>query len=63
MIMLGQMQTLTVCRSTENGIYLESQAPAAPVYAEDTAAITETRVLLPRNQVPEGIKHGDTLRV
>lgn len=63
MIMLGQMQTLTVCRSTENGIYLESQAPATPVYAEDTAAITETRVLLPRNQVPEGIKHGDTLRV
>ena len=63
MIMLGQVQTLTVCRSTENGVYLESKTDAAPSYSTDTAAIAETRILLPRNQVPEGIKHGDTLRV
>lgn len=63
MIMLGQMQTLTVCRSTENGIYLESPAGAAPSLSDNTAAVPETRVLLPRNQVPEGIRHGDSLRV
>ncbi|MGN1084893.1 MAG: S1 RNA-binding domain-containing protein [Lachnospiraceae bacterium] len=63
MIMLGQMQTLTVCRSTENGIYLESPVAAAPVFSDDTAAIPEARVLLPRNQVPDGVKHGDSLRV
>ena len=63
MIMLGQVQTLTVCRSTENGVYLESKAEATPSYSTDTAAINETRVLLPRNQVPEGTKHGDALRV
>ncbi len=63
MIMLGQVQTLTVCRSTENGIYLESKTEGTPSFSTDTAAIEETRVLLPRNQVPEGIKHGDTLRV
>lgn len=63
MIMLGQMQTLTVCRSTENGVYLESKTETTPSFSTDTAAITETRVLLPRNQVPEGIKHGDSLRV
>ena len=63
MIMLGQVQTLTVCRSTENGVYLESKTDGAPSYSTDTAAIAETRILLPRNQVPEGIKHGDPLRV
>lgn len=63
MIILGQVQTLTVCKSTENGVYLESPADAAPVPFTDTAAIPETRVLLPRGQVPEGTKHGDSLRV
>lgn len=63
MIMLGQMQTLTVCRSTENGVYLESKAESMPSYSTDTAALTDTRVLLPRNQVPEGTKHGDSIRV
>lgn len=63
MIMLGQTQTLTVCRATENGVYLESKTEAAPSFSTDTAAISETRVLLPRNQVPEGTKHGDTIRV
>lgn len=63
MIMLGQMQTLTVCRSTENGVYLESKAESMPSYSTDTAALTDTKVLLPRNQVPEGIKHGDSIRV
>lgn len=63
MIILGQMQTLTVCKSTENGVYLESPADAVPVPFTDTAAIPETRVLLPRGQVPEGTKHGDSLRV
>ena len=63
MIMLGQVQTLTVCRSTENGVYLESKATGTPSYSEATAAIAEERVLLPRNQVPAGTKHGDTIRV
>lgn len=63
MIMLGQMQTLTVCRSTENGVYLESKAESMPSYSTDTAALTDTKVLLPRNQVPEGIRHGDSIRV
>lgn len=63
MIILGQVQTLTVCKSTENGVYLESPVDAAAVPFTDTAAISETRVLLPRGQVPEGTKHGDSLRV
>lgn len=63
MIMLGQMQTLTVCKSTKNGVYLESPVNAAFVSSDDTAAIPETRVLLPRGQVPEGTGYGDSLRV
>ncbi|MDD6036350.1 MAG: S1-like domain-containing RNA-binding protein [Lachnospiraceae bacterium] len=63
MIMLGQMQTLSVCKSTGNGVYLESTADAAPSFSTDTAAIPENRVLLPRNQVPAGTKHGDSIRV
>lgn len=63
MIMLGQMQTLTVCRSTENGVYLTSPSDAGPVHFTDSAAISEDKVLLPRNQVPEGTKHGDSIRV
>lgn len=63
MIMLGQMQTLSVCKSTGNGVYLESTADAAPSFSTDTAAIPENRVLLPRNQVPAETKHGDSIRV
>ena len=63
MIMLGQMQTLTVCKSTENGVYLEAPADSGPVRLADSAAISEEKVLLPRNQVPEGTKHGDSIRV
>ena len=50
MIMLGQMQTLTVCRSTENGVYLESKADATPTYSEDTAAIAEKAGAIVRNE-------------
>ena len=42
MILLGQMQTLTVCRSTENGVYLESKTEGTPSVSTDTAAIEET---------------------
>lgn len=63
MIILGQVQTLFVCKSTENGVYLESHAEASKVYTEDSAAIKEERILLPRNQVPADLKHGDSVRV
>lgn len=63
MIMLGQMQTLTVCKSTENGVYLEAPVPSGPVRLADSAAISEEKVLLPRNQVPEGTTHGASIRV
>lgn len=63
MIMLGQIQTLTVCKSTENGVYLEAPTGVGPVRLADSAAISEEKVLLPRNQVPEGTKHGDSIRV
>jgi len=63
MIILGQMQTLYVCKSTENGVYLESRTTAAPVIADENAAIPEEKVLLPRNQVPANTKHGDAIRV
>ncbi len=49
---LGIMQTLTVVKKVEFGVYL----------AQDFAD-TENKVLLPRKQVPEGTKPGDTLEV
>lgn len=51
MIDLGNWQELTVVKKVEFGIYL----------AED--AEDETRVLLPKNQVPDGVQTGDLLRV
>ena len=63
MIILGQVQTLTVCKSTENGVYLTSPSDTSYVAAEETAALSEERILLPRNQVPAGTKHGDAIRV
>lgn len=50
MIDLGNWQELTVVKKVEFGIYLAERA-------ED-----ETRVLLPKNQVPAGIQIGDTVR-
>ena len=50
MIDLGNWQDLTVVKKVEFGIYLAERA-------ED-----ETRVLLPKNQVPAGIQIGDTVR-
>lgn len=63
MILLGQLQNLTVCKSTENGVYLEAPGNAGPAHSADSAAIPEPKVLLPRNQVPANTKHGDTIRV
>lgn len=63
MIILGQMQTLFVCKSTENGVYLESRSSGEEVFSEDTAVLKEDKVLLPRNQVPKDCKHGDAIRV
>ena len=51
MIELGKKQTLTVVKTVDFGIYL----------AEDKNADAENRVLLPKKQVPEGTKTGDTL--
>ena len=53
MIELGKKQTLTIVKSVEFGVYL----------AEDKNADAENRVLLPKKQVPEGTKTGDTLEV
>ena len=53
MIELGKKQTLTVVKTVDFGIYL----------AEDKNADAENRVLLPKKQVPEGTKTGDTLEV
>lgn len=49
---LGKMQTLTVVKKVDFGVYL----------AQD-ATDTENKVLLPQKQVPEGTKPGDTLEV
>ena len=51
MLKLGEVQTLTVIKKVEFGIYLG---------LEDNP---EERVLLPGKQVPEGTKVGDTLDV
>lgn len=53
MIELGKKQMLTVVKTVDFGIYL----------AEDKNADAENRVLLPKKQVPEGTKTGDTLEV
>ena len=53
MIELGKKQTLTVVKTVDFGIYL----------AEDKNADAENRVLLPKKQVAEGTKTGDTLEV
>lgn len=52
MIEIGKWNTLKVIRSKEFGIYL----------GEDNSSTAET-VLLPRKQVPEGIKAGATMKV
>lgn len=63
MIILGQVQTLVVCKSTENGVYLESPKDAVGSLSEDSAALTEDRVLLPRNQVPPDLVNGGSIKV
>ena len=52
MIRLGEMQNLIVVKQVDFGVYLA-------VDAEET----EEKVLLPRKQVPEGIRIGDTVEV
>lgn len=51
MIELGKVQTLKVIKKVEFGIYLGEEEQA------------EERILLPKKQVPEGIKPGDELEV
>ena len=48
---LGELQTLTVEKTVPFGIYLTGEDPE------------EGRVLLPRSQVPEGVREGDELEV
>lgn len=52
MLEIGAWNTLTVIRSKEHGIYL----------GEESSVTAET-VLLPRKQVPEGVKAGSVMRV
>lgn len=51
MISLGMQQTLTVVKTVDFGVYLAEKAG------------DEERVLLPRKQVPQGTKEGDSLEV
>lgn len=51
MIRLGEKQTLTVVKKVEFGVYLAEKQQ------------DESRVLLPRKQVPQGTEIGDTLEV
>lgn len=53
MIELGKRQSLIVVSEREHGIYLGETKDAGP----------DDRVLLPKKQVPEGTKTGDTLDV
>ena len=48
---LGELQTLKVEKTVPFGIYLTGDDPQ------------EGRVLLPRSQVPEGVREGDELEV
>ena len=52
MIQLGEKQKMVVVKTVDFGVYV------APDMDE-----TENRVLLPKKQVPEGIKNGDELEV
>jgi predicted RNA-binding protein (virulence factor B family) len=52
MIKLGEQQELEMVKSTDFGIYLK-----------ETASSSEERILLPKAQVPQNIKPGDTLTV
>lgn len=53
MIELGKKQSLIVVKNVEFGVYL----------AETRTAEAKDRVLLPKKQVPEGTKEGDSLEV
>ena len=51
MLQLGEFQTLTVIKKVEFGVYLAEEAGS------------EERVLLPKKQVPQGTRLGDTINV
>lgn len=51
---MGQTQTLTVLRTSEHGVYLGEKGKQDSEFGG---------VLLPKNQVPEGLKIGDALTV
>ena len=51
---LGEYQELTVVKTVDFGVYLAKDSRGAE---------GEFRVLLPKKQVPEGTKPGDTLEV
>lgn len=53
MIQLGKIQTLTVAKTTDFGVYL----------ADSNDARKEDTILLPKNQVAQGTKVGDSLSV
>ena len=63
MIQLGEIQTLTVVRRTDNGVYLSSGKGANYIPSENTATLKEDSILLPKNQVPENTEIGTTIRV
>ena len=52
MLKLGEKQTLQMVKKVEFGVYLA-----------DSENLNDTRVLLPRKQVPKGLKTGDQIEV
>ena len=63
MIQLGELQTLTVARKTDNGVYLTAENSIKKEASIATAALKEESILLPKNQVPEGTTIGSSIRV
>lgn len=59
MIYLGKIQKLQVEKFTENGAYLCS----SDRQEKDSSALDIDRVLLPKNQLPQGLKLNDTIEV
>ena len=66
MLELGKKQTLKVLRKRENGVYLgegRTEQEAGRRLDAEGRKKTETGVLLPKRQVPEGTGVGDELEV
>lgn len=57
---LGEVQELTIVKTTDNGVYLSDNETQ---HGRATFDLPIDRVLLPKNQTPKNAKIGDTIRV